>query len=81
MGALLLEVKDLAFTEMNNNLEAIGLLPIAIGIISAGLVGFFSIRLALKIVREHSLLVFALYTGLLGILILIDRFGTNYFFG
>jgi undecaprenyl-diphosphatase len=43
-------------------------------------VGFFSIRLTLKIVRERSLLGFALYTGVLGLLVLIDKFGTHFFF-
>ena len=78
-GALLLQAKDLAGAGAAGA-ETIGLIPVAVGTISAGIVAFFSIRLALKIVREHSLLGFALYTGILGILVLLDKFGTHFFF-
>ena len=78
LGALVLQAKDL----VNAGAKAgtIGLPTIAVGTISAGIVAFFSIRLTLKIVREHSLTGFAVYTGFLGILVLIDKFGTHFFF-
>jgi undecaprenyl-diphosphatase len=76
LGALVLQVKNLAGAGTIDAAEStgagtIGLLPIAIGTISAGVVAFFSIRLALKIVKEHSLVGFALYTGILGIITLV----------
>ncbi|MDR1863668.1 MAG: undecaprenyl-diphosphate phosphatase, partial [Treponema sp.] len=62
LGALVLQIKDLAG---NSPLEASpgnGPIPLAAGALSAALVGFFSIRIMLKIVREKSLLGFAVYT-------------------
>jgi undecaprenyl-diphosphatase len=55
-------------------------LPLIAGTLSAALVGFFAIRIMLRIVRDRSLLGFAVYTGLLGILVLVDRFGTHLVF-
>ena len=85
LGALVLQLKDLvkagasetaAFAEAGT----IGPLPIAVGCLSACIVGFFSIRLTLKIVREKSLWGFALYTGTLGLLVLIEQFAVHLFF-
>ena len=58
----------------------IGLLPIAVGTATAALVGFFAVRAMLKIVREKSLWGFAVYTGVLGALVLIDQFLLNLVF-
>ena len=83
LGALVLQVKDLAkagAVAASPGGGSIGILPIAAGTISATIVAFFSIRLTLKIVREHSLWGFALYTGILGVLVLVDTFGTHFFF-
>jgi undecaprenyl-diphosphatase len=80
LGALVLQLKDLASGEVVVTGSAIGVAPIAVGTISAAVVGFFSVRLMLKIVREKSLLGFSLYTAILGVLVLIDRFGTHFFF-
>ena len=79
LGALVLQIKDLAKAGAAAT-GGIGPLPLAVGSISACIVGFFSIRLVLKIVREHSLRGFALYTGILGLLVLVDQFGTHFFF-
>ena len=75
-GALIFQIKDLG----KQGADSVGLIPLAIGAVSAAIVGFFSIRLLLKIVRERSLFGFAAYTGLLGFLVLLDRFGTHFFF-
>jgi len=85
LGALVLQVKDLAKTgaadaAASAPAELIGQLPLTVGCLSACIVGFFSIRLTLKIVREHSLRGFAIYTGILGLLVLVDQFGTHFFF-
>ena len=47
------------------------------GTLSAAVVGFFAVKLMLKIVREKSLWGFAIYTGILGTLVLVDQFGTR----
>jgi undecaprenyl-diphosphatase len=79
LGALVLQIKDLA-GEAPQAAPGIGALPLAAGALSAALVGFFSIRIMLKIVREKSLLGFAVYTALLGTLVLVDRFAVHLVF-
>jgi len=78
LGALVLQGIDLIGYGVADS--DIGLLPVTVGTISACIVGFFSIRLTLKLVRERSLVCFAIYTGILGFFILIDKFGTGIFF-
>jgi undecaprenyl-diphosphatase len=87
LGALVLQIGDLAENAGMQPIPApdavtggIGAAPLAAGTLAAALVGFFSIRLMLKIVRERSLTGFAVYTGILGTLVLVDRFGTRLFF-
>ncbi|MDR0496696.1 MAG: undecaprenyl-diphosphate phosphatase [Treponema sp.] len=76
-GALVLQIRELAGTSANTVMEPI---PLAVGTLSACIVAFFSIHLALKIVRERSLLGFALYTGILGLLVLADKLVLHFFF-
>jgi undecaprenyl-diphosphatase len=52
----------------------IGAAAIIAGTLTAAFVGFFAVRLMLKIVREKTLWGFALYTGILGLLVLLDQF-------
>ncbi|MDR1024775.1 MAG: undecaprenyl-diphosphate phosphatase [Treponema sp.] len=83
LGALVLQIGDLAGARAGpapEAVEGIGAAPLAAGTLAAALVGFFSIRLMLKIVRERSLTGFAVYTGVLGALVLADRFGPRLFF-
>ena len=51
----------------------IGAVAIIAGTLTAAIVGFFAVRLMLKIVREKSLWGFAIYTGILGLLVLVDQ--------
>ncbi|MDR1025411.1 MAG: undecaprenyl-diphosphate phosphatase [Treponema sp.] len=86
LGALVLQIKDLA--GVSGAAEAAGVggagsiggLSLAAGTITAAVVGFFSIKIMLKIVRERSLWGFAAYTGIVGILTLADRYLTHIFF-
>ena len=78
LGALVLQANDLIKFGFDDS--GIGLLPIAVATLSACISAFFSIRLTLKLVRERSLLGFALYTGILGIFVLTDKFLTHFFF-
>ncbi|GHT66609.1 undecaprenyl-diphosphatase 3 [Spirochaetia bacterium] len=80
LGALVLQVKDLADGGGAAAGSGIGALPIIAGTVAAAVVGFFSIRLMLKIVRERSLLGFAIYTGILGALVLMDQQISHVFF-
>jgi undecaprenyl-diphosphatase len=80
LGALVLQLKDLAKNGTPVETNSIGPLPLAVGTCAACIVGFLSIRLTLKIVREHSLKGFAFYTGILGVLVLADKFFIHLFF-
>ena len=76
LGALIFQLKELP----QGGPTGAGAVPLMVGAASAAVVGFFSIRLMLKIVRERSLFGFAVYTALLGFMILIDRYATHFFF-
>jgi undecaprenyl-diphosphatase len=78
LGALLLQLKDLVKGEAETG--GIGAAPLIAGTVSAAIVGFFAVTLMLKIIRERSLAGFAVYTAVLGLLVLVDRFGTHLFF-
>jgi undecaprenyl-diphosphatase len=77
LGALVLNLKDLA----KNSGAAGGMgAEVIAGTITAAIVGFFAVKLMLKIVKEKSLFGFAVYTAVLGALILIDQFVTHLVF-
>ncbi|GHV94308.1 undecaprenyl-diphosphatase 4 [Spirochaetia bacterium] len=93
LGALVLQLKDLAKdagsaaadvaangSELTAMGGGIGAAAIIAGTLSAAIVGFFAVRLMLKIVRERSLFGFAIYTAVLGVLVLVDQFGTHLVF-
>jgi undecaprenyl-diphosphatase len=68
LGALVLQLKDLAIGEIA---APIGAAPIAAGTVTAAIVGFFSAKLMLTLVKKHRLWGFAVYTGILGIAVLV----------
>jgi undecaprenyl-diphosphatase len=84
LGALVLQLKGLADgTGLETTADGgagIGVAPLLAGTLAAALVGFFSIRVMLNIVRKRSLTGFAVYTAVLGLLVLVDKFGTRLFF-
>jgi undecaprenyl-diphosphatase len=92
LGAVVLHIKDLvqdngamaerAVSGIGTAVETggIGVAAIIAGTLSAAVVGFFAIRLMLKIIKEKSLFGFAIYTGVLGAFILIDQFVTHIVF-
>jgi len=53
--------------------ESIGAAAIIAGTVSAAIVGFFAMKLMLKIIRERPLYIFAVYTAVLGALVIIDQ--------
>jgi undecaprenyl-diphosphatase len=87
LGALVLQLKDLAegaglqaAADTGTGGGGIGMAPLLAGTIAAAGVGFCSLRGMLKIVRERSLTGFAIYTAVLGALVLADKFGPRLFF-
>ena len=78
LGALVLHAR--AFINAGLGLEgSIAVLPLLVGTLSAGIVAFFSMHLLFIIIKKHSLRGFALYTGILGLLVLIDQYLTRFF--
>jgi undecaprenyl-diphosphatase len=79
LGALVLQIKDLAAGDMDA-VSPLGMVPVIAGTAAAALVGIVSVSLMMKIVREHSLKGFGVYTAILGVLILIDQHVSHIFF-
>ncbi|MDR0388067.1 MAG: undecaprenyl-diphosphate phosphatase [Treponema sp.] len=81
LGALVLQLKDLA-GGAGTVPETGGIGPgaVAAGTVTAAIVGFFAVKFMLKIVREKSLWGFAVYTAVLGALVLADQAATHFFF-
>jgi undecaprenyl-diphosphatase len=77
LGALVFQLKDFAKGGIP---ESIGAVPIIVGTLSAAITGFFAVKFMLKIIRERSLALFSIYTGVLGVLVLIDQFWIHRFF-
>jgi len=81
LGALILQVKNLLKSGAAETAsENIGAAAVIAGTVTAAVIGFFAVKLMLKIVREKSLYGFAVYTAILGILILIDQFTVRLIF-
>ena len=78
LGAVVFQLKELASGEAANAAgSGIGAGAIIAGTLSAAVTGFFAVRLMLKIIREKPLWGFAIYTGILGIFVLIDQSVTH----
>jgi undecaprenyl-diphosphatase len=86
LGAAVLQVKDLVrdyaspATQAAQSGESIGAAAIIAGTVCAAVVGFFAMKLMLKVIREKSLYGFALYTAVLGLLVIIDQTLTHIVF-
>ena len=50
------------------------------GMLVAGMTGYFAIKLMLTAVKKKKLWGFAVYTAILGILVIVDQFVTHFFF-
>ena len=66
IGSAILETVDLARGSFALD---IGVLPLIIGTVSAFISGLLSINLFIKLIQKHSMLGFAIYTLLLGIVV------------
>lgn len=69
LGSVLLECLDLA----KEGVGVVEPLHVAVGMLFAAASGYLAIRWMLKLIREKSLWGFALYTGLLGLFVLLDQ--------
>ena len=80
LGAAVLQLKDLLKGTGADPGSGIGMAAMIMGTLTAAVVGFFAVRLMLKIIREKSLWGFAVYTGILGLLVLVDQWCTHLVF-
>jgi len=81
LGAVVLQTKDMITDSCAAESEyTIGAAAVIAGTLAAAAVGFFAVKFMLKIIREKSLFGFAIYTAILGILVLIDQFVTHIVF-
>ncbi|WP_461246994.1 undecaprenyl-diphosphate phosphatase [Treponema sp. R6D11] len=79
LGAVVMQTKDLLKGGMADS-SNFGVAAIIAGTITSAIVGFFAVKFMLKIIKEKSLFGFAIYTGVLGLLVLIDQVGLHVFF-
>ena len=82
LGAVVLQSKDILKLGIADETVNGGISTAAVitGTLFAAVTGYFAIRFMLKIIREKSLRGFAIYTTILGILILFDQFKTHLVF-
>jgi len=81
LGAVVFQLKDMV--KDNAAVEAgsgVGAGAIIAGTVSAAVVGFFAVRFMLIIIKKRSLFGFAIYTAVLGTLVLVDQFVTHFVF-
>ncbi|MDR0443444.1 MAG: undecaprenyl-diphosphate phosphatase [Treponema sp.] len=76
LGAVALQTKDLLKGADSHTVVGAG--AVIAGTLTAAVVGFFAVRFMLKIISEKSLWGFAVYTGVLGIMIIIDQYVTHF---
>jgi len=80
LGAVVLQAKDLIQGSAAQSEVSVNAGAVIAGTLTAAAVGFFAVRFMLKIIKEKSLFGFAIYTGVLGILVFVDQFVTRIVF-
>jgi undecaprenyl-diphosphatase len=75
MGSAVLGVKDI-ITEPT----PVEWAPVIAGMLAAGISGYFAVKFMLNFFKKRSLNLFAVYVGILGVLILIDQLFFKKFF-
>ena len=76
LGSCVLQAKDL----VTEGTGGIGAAPILVGMTLAAVSGYFAIRWMLKLIKEKSLIGFAVYVGVLGAAVLLDQYALHIFF-
>jgi len=79
LGALVFQLKSVIKGNALSSVDT-AFLPIVLGTVTAFIVAVFSVRLMLKIVKEKSLIGFAIYVAILGAIALVDQYITNFYF-
>ena len=76
IGGAVLEIPD----AVQEGIGGIEITCVIAGMIVAGVTGYFAIKLVLAAIKRKKLWGFAVYTGVLGVLVLVDQFVTHIFF-
>jgi len=76
LGSLVLQLPEV----VEQGIAGVSWGGILAGMAVAALSGYFAIRLMLRLIREKSLMPFAVYTGVLGALVLLDQHVFGVFF-
>ena len=71
LGALVFHLPEMLIDSNPEAAVSISVGAVIAGTLTAAIVGFFAIRFMLKIIREKSLFVFAVYTAVLGVLVIV----------
>lgn len=77
LGGALLEIPDAI---KNAGAGDVHWTCIVAGMLVAGMTGYFAIRIMLAAIKKKKLWGFAIYTAVLGALVLVDQFATHIFF-
>lgn len=75
MGSAVMGIKDIV-TEPT----PVEWIPVIAGMIAAGVSGYFAVKFMINFFKKRSLNVFAIYVGILGVLILVDQIFFQKFF-
>lgn len=76
LGSLVLQLPDV----ITEGISGISWGSLLIGTLVAAISGYFAIRWMLRLIKEKSLKGFAVYVGILGILVVTDQYITHIFF-
>ena len=71
VGGALLEILDVVKTGAAGS---INWLPTVVGMLTAGIVGYFAIKFMIKLITKHSFIGFTIYTALLGVFVILDQY-------
>ena len=79
LGALVLQLFELINGSVTAE-AAVNAGALIAGFLTAAFTGYFAVRFMLRIIREKTLYGFAIYTAVLGLLVLVDQFWTHLVF-
>lgn len=77
LGGALIEIPDAI---ESGGLTGIHWTTVAAGVIVAGLTGYFAVKIMIAAIKKKKLWGFAVYTAVLGTLVIVDQFATHIFF-
>ncbi|MFI3173983.1 MAG: undecaprenyl-diphosphate phosphatase [Bacillota bacterium] len=73
LGGAVFTIKDMIGGE-NTVVDDFGIMPMAVGFVTAAVSGYFAIRFMVNIIKKGRLEWFAMYTFALGVVLLLDQF-------